>query len=105
MMDKCYGHVGPSDVKKEMARLAGVQIDAKPRSKILEPRQCPRCGTIAGPTQQWCPVCAIELTPEARQKIKVATEQAELLPEYKMILEKMETMQAEIIALKTAQSA
>ena len=105
MMDKCYGHVGPSDVKKERARLAGVQIDAKPRSKILEPRQCPRCGTIAGPTQQWCPVCSIGLTPEANQKVKVATEQAELLPEYKMLLEKVDAMQAEIISLKMAQGS
>jgi site-specific recombinase XerD len=100
MMDKCYGHVGPSDVKKEMARLAGVQIDEKPRSKILEPRQCPRCGTIAGPTQEWCPVCSLELTPEARERIKTATQQAELLPEYQILVKQMEAMQQEIIALK-----
>jgi integrase/recombinase XerD len=100
MMDKCYGHVGPSDVKKEMARLAGVQIDDKPRSKVLEPRQCPRCGTIAGPTQQWCPVCSCALTPEAAEKVKMATQQAEQLPEFAMMQKQIKDLQEQIIAMQ-----
>jgi site-specific recombinase XerD len=100
MMDKCYGHVGPSDVKKEMARLAGVQIDDKPRSKVLEPRQCPRCGTIAGPTQQWCPVCSCALTPEAAEKVKTATLQAEQLPEFAMMQKQIKDLQDQIIAMQ-----
>jgi integrase len=100
MLDKCYSHVGPSDVKREMARIAGVQIEDTTRSKVLEPRQCPRCGMINGPTLEWCSVCGLELTAEAREKVKIATEQAEALPEYKMLLQRMEEMQKEIIALK-----
>jgi site-specific recombinase XerD len=105
MMDKCYSHLGPSDVKIEMARLAHVQIEEKPRSKVLEPRQCPRCGTIAGPTHQWCPVCGLELTPEAREKVKVATEQAELLPEFTAMKKQIEDLQKQIISMQAKGSA
>lgn len=105
MMDKCYSHVGPSDVRIEMARLAGVQIEGKPKSKVLEPRQCPRCGTIAGPTHQWCPVCALELTEEARQKVLVATEQAELLPEFAAMKKQIKDLQNQIIAMQANGSA
>jgi len=105
MLDKCYLHLTGRDVTKEMARLAGVQIEEIPRSKVLEPRQCPRCGHINPPTLQWCAVCCIELTEEARQKVKTATEQAELLPEYKILMQRVEEMQLEIIALKGKGSA
>jgi len=100
MMDKCYSHLSSSDVKREMARIAGVQIEEKPRSKALEPRQCPRCGMINGPTLQWCSVCSLELTEEARQKVKTATEQAELLPEFQTLQQQIKDLQAEIIAMK-----
>ena len=88
-----------------MARLAGVQIEGKPKSKVLEPRQCPRCGTIAGPTHQWCPVCGLELTEEAREKVMVATEQAELLPEFAAMKKQIKDLQNQIIAMQANGSA
>jgi integrase len=105
MLDKCYLHLTGKDVTKEMARLAGVQIEDAPRSKVLEPRQCPRCGTINGPTRKWCVTCEMGLTEEAIQKVKTATEQAELLPEYKTLMQRMEEMQREIIALKSVKGS
>ena len=105
MLEKCYAHVEDEDVINEAARVAGVEIDDTPKSRVLEPRQCPHCGTVAAPTQTWCPACGTALTKEAQDKIKVATEQAEQLPEFKVLLQRMEEMQKEIIALKTAKGS
>ena len=85
-----------------MARIAGIQIEEKPRSKALEPRQCPRCGMINGPTLQWCSVCSLELTEGAREKVRVATEQAELLPEYDLLKKQIADLQSQIMQLQKA---
>jgi len=100
MLGKCYLHLTGEDVTREMARLAGVQIEVKPRSKVLEPRQCPRCGHINPPTLQWCNVCALELTEEAREKVKIATEQAEQLPEFAMMQKQIKDLQDQIVAMQ-----
>jgi site-specific recombinase XerD len=99
MMDKCYSHVGDSDVRKEMARLAGVPIEGKKRSKVLEPRQCPHCGAFCSPTQQWC-VCGQAMSEEAREKVKVATQQAEQLPEFAMMQKQIKDLQDQIVAMQ-----
>jgi integrase len=104
MLEKCYAHVEDEDVLNEAARIANVQIDDKPKSTVLEPRQCPHCGTVAAPTQTWCPACGTALTGEARDKLKSATEQAETLPWFKEIETKwqkqLEDMQNQIIQLQ-----
>ncbi|OPY36753.1 MAG: putative tyrosine recombinase XerC-like protein [Methanoregula sp. PtaU1.Bin051] len=98
MIDLCYGHITPSDVRDEMARLAGVTINAKPRTKALDPRQCPQCGMINGPTLNWCAACGFELTAEARDKVRIAAQQAELWPEFQVMKEQIAELQKQLIA-------
>ncbi|MCK9593402.1 MAG: hypothetical protein M0Q91_15460, partial [Methanoregula sp.] len=57
----------------------------------LEPRQCPRCFTVNGPTLSFCGNCGLELTEEAIDKVNQAKQQAELLPEYAALLDKFKT--------------
>jgi integrase/recombinase XerD len=105
MMDKCYGHVTDEDVNAEMARVAGVQIEERPRSKVLEPRQCPHCGEINGPTRRWCVKCETALTEEDREKVKVATEQAEMLPEFQTLQQQIKDLQDQIIQMQKAKGS
>ncbi|HPD75723.1 MAG TPA: tyrosine-type recombinase/integrase [Methanoregulaceae archaeon] len=100
MFDKCYNHVGGADVVNEMARVAGVEMGERTKSKILEPRQCPHCGEINGPTRRWCVKCETALTEEDRERVKTVMEQAELLPEFKHLQQQVKDLQDQLIAVK-----
>lgn len=63
-----YLHFGEEETAEDMARLNGVAIsDKEKKSDAMAPSQCPRCATIAGPTQRYCPACGLPLTEDARQ--------------------------------------
>ncbi len=91
-MFSVYLHLVDSDVDRVVAEKAGVTPkDELSRSKALEPRQCPRCFTVNGPTLSFCGNCGLELTEEAIDKVNQAKQQAELLPEYAALLDKFKT--------------
>ena len=54
---------------------------------------------LCSPTQQWC-ICGQAMTEEAREKVKVATEQAEQLPEFAMMQKQIKDLQDQIIAMQ-----
>ena len=62
---------------------------AKEAAECLEPRQCPRCYTVNGPTQNFCGECGLELTKQAVEDVKIAEQQAELTPEYQALYDKI----------------
>jgi integrase/recombinase XerD len=85
-----YGHLQDSDIDDEIASMAGVKPPAaKEAAECLEPRQCPRCYTVNGPTQNFCGECGLELTKQAVEDVKIAEEQAELTPEYQALYDKI----------------
>ncbi|MDR9817680.1 MAG: tyrosine-type recombinase/integrase [Candidatus Methanoculleus thermohydrogenotrophicum] len=85
-----YGHLQDSDIDDEIASMAGVKPPAaKEAAECLEPRQCPRCYTVNGPTQNFCGECGLELTMKAVEDVKIAEEQAELTPEYQALYDKI----------------
>jgi len=85
-----YGHLTDSDIDDEIASMAGVKPPAaKEAAECLEPRQCPRCYTVNGPTQNFCGECGLELTMKAVEDVKIAEQQAELTPEYQALYDKI----------------
>ena len=85
-----YGHLTDTDIDDEIASMAGVKPPAaKEAAECLEPRQCPRCYTVNGPTQNFCGECGLELTMKAVEDVKIAEQQAELTPEYQALYDKI----------------
>jgi integrase/recombinase XerD len=81
-----YGHLTDADIDDEIAAMAGVKPPAaKEAAECLEPRQCPRCYTVNGPTVNFCGRCGLELTMQAVEDVKLAEDQAELTPEYQAL--------------------
>ncbi len=97
-MIEIYGHLSDSDVDDAIAAMAGVKPPAaKEAAECLEPKQCPRCYTIAGPTTNFCPKCGLGLTLKAVEDVKVAEQQAELTPEFQALYDKiMRDLRAEL---------
>jgi hypothetical protein len=93
-----YAHLTDTDTENEVARMNGITpVNIKKRSEILEPRQCPRCFTVNGPTLRFCGMCGQELTEEAMDEMKQAKEQVELQPEYLAILNRV---RAELVQMQ-----
>lgn len=87
-----YAHLSNSDIENAIAEKAGIVApDSRKKFTSLEPRQCPRCFTVNGPTQGFCGTCGLELTEEAMNKVNQAKEQVELQPEYQALLDKFKT--------------
>ena len=64
-MFRTYAHLVNSDIENEVAIKQGITIpEQRKKSDMLEPRQCPVCYTINGPTYNFCSTCGRELTPE-----------------------------------------
>jgi site-specific recombinase XerD len=85
-----YGHLTDADIDDEIAAMAGVKPPAaKEAAECLEPRQCPRCYTVNGPTVNFCGRCGLELTMQAVEDVRIAEEQAELTPEYQALYNKI----------------
>lgn len=86
---KTYSHLTPDDVEREVAERSGIKTPAK-RQKRLEARQCSKCNTINRPTDNYCSTCGLPLTGEAAVSLETANRAAELLPEYKTLLNEFE---------------
>jgi len=68
-MLQTYGHLVDRDIDAAIAQLYGVVTPEAETSDALEPRQCPRCFSVWGPTLQHCGVCGAPLTKEAAATI------------------------------------
>ncbi|GAB7016743.1 hypothetical protein JCM10550A_21130 [Methanogenium cariaci] len=86
-----YGHLCDRDTDKAMAELAGIKLEStRTKKKTLEPLQCSRCQFINSPTSRFCNNCGLELSKEAIDEVNIAKQQAEMLPEYKLIMKEFE---------------
>lgn len=63
-MLQTYGHLVDKDIDAAIAQLYRVVTPETETSDSLEPRQCPRCFSVWGPTLQHCGVCGAPLTRE-----------------------------------------
>ncbi len=85
-----YGHLVDADIDDAIASMNGVKPPAaKEAAECLEPKQCPRCYTVNGPTVNFCGKCGFQLTLKAVEDVKIAEQQAELTPEYQAIYNKI----------------
>lgn len=89
-MIEVYAKPGEEYISRYALEKAGVKLSRKKRerSKVLDPITCPHCGDINPPGKEFCGHCGQGLTEEARDKVRLAERQAELLPEYEMLLNK-----------------
>ena len=60
-----YAHLTDTDIDDEIASKNGIATEKPAKEKLLEPRQCPKCFTINGPTQNFCGSCGLPLTDTA----------------------------------------
>ena len=65
-MFKNYLHLSGQDVDRAMLEHHKIKQPETKRLRKIEPRQCASCSTINGPTSNFCSVCGIPLTEEAR---------------------------------------
>lgn len=64
-MLRTYIQLKENDMDREFLRRAGVEVEEEGDSRrIAEP--CPRCHAICGPTFDYCPKCAMPLSPDAK---------------------------------------
>ena len=62
----CYAHLSNQSIDNALLEQAGIKrADQKEKDDALAPKQCLRCFTICGPTQQFCGACGMPLTDTA----------------------------------------
>lgn len=98
-MFKTYVSLSEADIDTEFLKRAGIKVSEKdPKDQPLRPRTCERCHTINSSISSYCNKCGLPLTEDALASLSDAEKAAELLPEYKAILEnvkaQLEKMQA-----------
>lgn len=64
-----YTHLAGMDVDREMLKLYNISevVTEKPADKKLEPKICPNCQEINGPTAKYCPICGVPLDSDSIQ--------------------------------------
>ncbi|KQC06934.1 MAG: hypothetical protein APR55_04455 [Methanolinea sp. SDB] len=80
-----YAHLTDADIENEVAHKQGVKTGKTQKEKILEPRQCPKCYTINGPTQNFCGACGLPLTDSAEMQVRELKHVLENLPPEKIV--------------------
>ena len=85
---KVYVKLQESDIDNEFLRKAGISTTKKERINPIGPEPCPVCHFVNSGMFDYCGKCGNPLSGEAVDKLKQATQQAELLPEYQIILNK-----------------
>jgi len=82
-MFKTYVSLSEGDIDNALAEKAGISIKKKTQS--LEPKECPFCGELNGPTHQFCSYCGKPITSEARARAEEVLAYARKTPEYQEI--------------------
>lgn len=60
-----YGHLVSADIDDAIGAMYGIKTGEREKINDLEPRQCPLCFSVWGPTLSRCGHCGAPLTPEA----------------------------------------
>jgi site-specific recombinase XerD len=96
-MFACYAHLSNHSIDNALLEQAGIKR-AEPTEKndALAPKQCLRCFTICGPTQQFCGSCGMPLTDSAALDQKQVMDEltklmASFTPEQLKALQKLST--------------
>jgi site-specific recombinase XerD len=89
-MFACYAHLTNENIDDAILEQAGVKRpDSGKVPKVLNPRQCPACYTINGPTHNFCGKCGAGLTEEARKILDVKTQAIEHNTRFEPDIEKL----------------
>ncbi|RQD80690.1 MAG: hypothetical protein D5R96_08180, partial [Methanocalculus sp. MSAO_Arc2] len=60
-----YAHLVDNDIDDAIEAMYGIRTGERKKTDIMEPRQCPLCYSVWGPTLSRCGHCGVPLTPEA----------------------------------------
>lgn len=85
-----YVSLGEQDIDNELYRRAGIETAESDRPNPMGPRPCAICGTVHGPDDDFCRKCGTPLSEAVIDELRVAEEQAVLLPEYQVLLKEFE---------------
>ncbi|MBP2145464.1 site-specific recombinase XerD [Methanofollis sp. W23] len=90
-MFKTYAHLTGCDIDQEILRTYGIaQGDGNGhRRPRLEPRQCPHCQAVNGPSSNFCSLCGRTLTEEATESMDECVMIAKGSPEYDLLLKQL----------------
>jgi len=73
-MFRTYAHIVNDDLDDSIAELYGIsrqeEAEKKKHEKVMEPRQCKKCGFINGPTINFCGQCGAPLTEEGKTEVE-----------------------------------
>ncbi len=89
-MFKTYAHLTGQDIDQEILRTYGIAQDGtKHRRARLEPRQCPHCQAVNGPSSNFCSTCGQSLTEEATESMEECLTIAKGSQEYDLLLKQL----------------
>ena len=78
-----YAHLVNEDMDDYIADLYGIEREEEGErteaAQMLSPRQCKNCGTVNGPTQNYCGVCGDPLTEDAKDQAQRRREELNAL--------------------------
>ena len=78
-----YAHLVNEDMDDYIADLYGIEREEDEEkaeaAQMLSPRQCKNCGTVNGPTQNYCGVCGEPLTEDAKDQAQRRREELNAL--------------------------
>ena len=84
-----YLHMTGEDIDRAILEANGLAPKVKKRTPTLEPKECPRCHAINGPTMNYCGTCGQPLTMEAARTQEDLIKFIDEHPELYSILKKM----------------
>lgn len=68
-MMRTYNHLTVSDLEEALAELNGIEMPKKKQKNLLNPIQCPKCGTINPAGFSYCETCNKPLTKKAEDDL------------------------------------
>ena len=68
---KTYNHLTPSDLEEALAEIDGIETPKKKKKSLLNPIQCPKCGTINPAGHKYCECCMKPLTKEGEEDLEL----------------------------------
>jgi integrase len=97
-----YLRLSSTDVDNELLRAAGIEADAKERKPARTVFHCPSCHAVCPPEADYCPVCLVPVSDEARaaqeQKVLSIFDRMNKDPRLALIDRKLEEFRRSILA-------
>ncbi len=87
-MAAVYVHLSGRDIDNKILEIEGVKPEEETAPDPMATVICPRCKKPNSPDARFCMVCSMAMTDQVAQELQEAQQQAELQPEYQILVEK-----------------